>query len=253
MKRLFLIMAVLAGAACSQTSNGPNTEFANVQVSFATQRPGTPLRAALALAAAAGDTLTAGSDTLVLDAVEVVLREIELRRIEVSSCQSAESDDACEKFETGPVLVSLPLGNAVQQQFAVDVPVGTYSEIQFDIHKPDDGDPDDQAFIAANPAFERISIRVRGTFNGQAFVFTSDLNVEQELSLTPPLEITETTGATNVTILVDVGSWFRNQAGGLIDPATANDGGANEGIVKENIKDSVEAFEDRDHDGSDDD
>ena len=45
-----------------------------------------------------------------------------------------------------------------------------------------------------------------------------------------------------------IGRQFSPQTG-LVDPATANKGGANEGIVKENIKQSVEAFEDDDSDG----
>ena len=56
----------------------------------------------------------------------------------------------------------------------------------------------------------------------------------------------------NVTVRLDLTVWFRDSAGNLIDPATANKGGLNEGIVKENIKQSVEAFEDDDQDGDDD-
>jgi hypothetical protein len=37
-----------------------------------------------------------------------------------------------------------------------------------------------------------------------------------------------------------------------VDPATGNKGGANESLVKENIKQSIEAFEDENHDGHDD-
>jgi hypothetical protein len=48
-----------------------------------------------------------------------------------------------------------------------------------------------------------------------------------------------------------VDSWFRDDLGGLIDPATANKGFDNEGIVKDNIKNAMEAFEDPDEDGRD--
>jgi len=46
--------------------------------------------------------------------------------------------------------------------------------------------------------------------------------------------------------------WVVDGSGNLIDPRTANKGGANEGLVKENIKQSVEAFEDDERDGDDD-
>lgn len=251
MKRLILAMLVATAAACT-TTNGPDSEFANVQVSFATQRPAGPLASGAFLSRAAGDTIITGIDTLVIDRVQVVLREIELKRVETTDCDSAVDGDACEEFEAGPVLVDLPLGNTVQQTFAVNVPIGTYNEIGFDIHKPDDGDPDDQTFVTNNPAFADISIRVEGTFNGRAYVYTSDLNVEQELALVPALEITDMTVSANLTILIDIDSWFRDQNGAVLDPASANKDGPNEGIVKENIKNSVEAFEDDDQDGEQD-
>jgi hypothetical protein len=38
-----------------------------------------------------------------------------------------------------------------------------------------------------------------------------------------------------------------------VNPATANKGGANEGLVKDNIEQSIDAFHDDDSDGLDDD
>jgi hypothetical protein len=48
---------------------------------------------------------------------------------------------------------------------------------------------------------------------------------------------------------VDLSTWFRDGAGALVDPASANQGGENESIVKENVKTSLKAFEDDDRDG----
>ena len=238
--RIPLFPAVLlAFGACSTTDN---TELANVQVSFATQAP------APALSAVANDTINEGGNVLVITRAEIVLREIELKRVEQANCDT----DACEEFEAGPVLVNLPLGAGVQQRFALDIPPGSYNEIELDIHKPDDGDPVDQAFVAANPAFADISIRVQGTWNGQPFTYTSDLNVEQELTLTPVLQIVDDASSTNLTILLDIRTWFRDEAGVLINPADANKDGPHESIVRNRIQNSVEAFEDRDHDGGDD-
>jgi hypothetical protein len=233
-----------AGAACVGT-NDPGRN-ASVQVSFATRAaPSTPLFRA-SLAGVLGDTVVVGADTIVLESVELVLKEIEMKRVETPDCVSG--DDECEKFELGPVLVNLPLTPGAQQAFSLDsAPAASYNEIEFDIHKPDDGDPDDQAFVAANPDFADISIRVRGTFNGVSFEFTTDLNVEQELELSPPLVIGEN-ASTNVTIFVDVSTWFV-VGGVLVDPA--NPAMADE--IEQNIQNSVEAFEDPDRSGSGDD
>lgn len=246
MKRMwsFLLTAGLT-AACSG-SNGPGGN-ANVQVSFATQRPvpASPHVAALT------DTLVTGADTLVITRAEIVLREIELEGATTGGCAAADDDD-CQEIEFGPVLVDLPTEPGARQRFAVDLPEGTYTEVEFELHKPDDDDPADAAFLAANPAFADISVRVEGTFNGQPFVFVSDVNEDQEIDLVPPLSVIE--GQTvNLTIFVDLGAWFRAPDGSLIDPATANKGGQNEGVVADNVKASFEAFEDDDHDGDDDD
>jgi hypothetical protein len=94
-----------------------------------------------------------------------------------------------------------------------------------------------------------LSIRVLGTFDGQAFVFETDLNVEQELNLFPPLVIGESTVSTNITIAVGLDSWFLDANGQPVNPATGNKDEVNEDLIKENIKNSIEAFEDNDRDG----
>jgi hypothetical protein len=196
------------------------------------------------------DTLVVDQDTLILGSVEIVLREIELKRLEVTECDVEPEPEGCEEFEAGPVLISLPLEAGADSAFALDIPPGTYTEIEFDVHKVSDDDEEDAAFRQAHPDFVDKSIRATGTFNGQAFIFESDLNAEQELVLIPALIIEDATTTVNITILVEVGDWFRDEFGGLIDPATANKGFDNEGVVKENIKDSIDAFEDEDEDGS---
>jgi hypothetical protein len=154
------------------------------------------------------------------------------------------------EFTLGAMLVSLPLAPGFDTRLEVPVDSGTYSEVEFEIHKPGN-DSVDQAFKTANPTWPTtISIRVRGTFNGTAFEFTSALDEEQEFTFNPPLVIDASGATTNLTIRLDVSTWFRSGAAGpLVNPATANAGGANEGLVKNNIKASIKAFEDEDHDG----
>jgi hypothetical protein len=52
-------------------------------------------------------------------------------------------------------------------------------------------------------------------------------------------------------VQVDVASWFRDGTR-IVNPSTANVGGANERLVASNIKRSFHAFEDHDRDGEDD-
>ena len=125
-----------------------------------------------------------------------------------------------------------------------------YKEVDFEVHKISLDDPSEAAFRAANPDLAGKSVRVIGTFNGQPFTFESDLDVEQELQLVPALVVTEGSGGTNLTIKVNLSDWFRGSSGALIDPATANKGQPNQSVVTENIKRSMHAFEDRNHDGN---
>jgi hypothetical protein len=202
-------------------------------------------------------TIAMGNDTIILRSVEIVLREIELKRVEsTTDCDSTVSDDACEEFEVGPVLVAVPLGaTGTETVVTIAAPAGLYDELEFEIHKPEDSD--DAAFIAAHPAFDGIAIRVTGTYSQGGtrsdFVYTSDLNAEQETFLSPPITVIDG-AATNVTLRLDVAVWFLNEGGtALVNPATANKGQVNESVVKDRIQASIDAFRDDDRDGHDDD
>jgi hypothetical protein len=260
-------------AACSDSGssgdngNGPGT---TPVVSFnLAARPATAGAARMASVAEPYTITDASGNSLTFEKVEMVLREIELKRADRDvvcgeddsnsdddsnddSSDSSSADD-CEELEFGPVLLDLPLGGGAAQAFTVEVAAGTYDELEFEIHKPeDDGDANDAAFLAAHPDFRRISIRVTGTYNGMPFTYTTDLGEEQERALVPPLTLA-TSAVTDLTLFVDIDEWFRTGAGTLVNPASANEDGPNESLVENNIENSIDAFEDDDRDGDDDD
>ncbi len=242
------LATALGLAACGDANPGLR---GGVQVSFATRSAVTSPAPAVTTApvVALDDTLTdAQANELIVESVEIVVREIQLKRVETAACNVDPEPAGCEDVELGPVLVELPLDPGADVKFAVLVPAGLYDEIEFDIHKPDDSDPRDQAFIAAYPDFGNVSIRVRGKYNGTPFAYLTDLNASQELALVPVLLISEQT-TTNVTVFVAVNGWFRDADGDLVDPALANKGEMYENLVRDNIIRSIEAFEDPDRDG----
>jgi hypothetical protein len=250
-----LIGMALLVTACGDTT-GLGSGSSGVALSFSTRAVGGPGGApgAFFSSAASADTFALDGDELIVSKVEVVLREIELKKISTDVCDSLTvGDDDCEEFEVGPVLLDLPLNGEVARLIEIQVDSGTYDEIEFDIHKVSNDDPEDAAFRQAYPHMIGQSIRVEGTFNGDAFVYETDLDEEQEYDLVPPLMIDSLSAATNVTVRIDISTWFVDGNGALIDPATANKGEQNEGVVKENIKNSIDAFEDEDEDGDDDD
>ena len=54
-----------------------------------------------------------------------------------ASCpEDAEGDSRCAALRLGPTLFDLPLGEGAEPIFSAAVPVGTYSGIKFQIHRP---------------------------------------------------------------------------------------------------------------------
>ena len=241
-----LTLSAMMGVAACADSTGPGSP--PVSLSFSTKSLVSTGAVSLLDAAAYDVTVTGGGNTLVITRVQMVFKEIELKRSDADLCpdDAASETDACEELMLGPVLVELPLTTGVVTAASLSIPAGTYRELELKLHKPGN-DARDQAFRSANPTFADTTIRVQGTYNGRAFVFTSRVDEEMELEFNPPLTLGETGG--NVTVQIDVAAWFRSFSGAVIDPATANIGGANEGIVKTNIKASFRSLEDDDRDG----
>ena len=255
MKRTVWAVLGLAAtlAACSDGTGLSDNSPGQVSLSITTTLSGGPAASNTMFMLAGADTLTDGQNELVITQAELVLREIELERINDDACDSLAVDhDSCEKFETGPILLDLPLDGSVEQVLAIVPDTGTYDEIEFELHKVSNDDPEDAAFRAAYPHMVGKSIRIQGSYNGQPFTYENDINDEQEYDLVPPLVVDELTTDVNVTLSIDIDSWFRTMAGDLVNPQSGNKGGANESLVNENIKNSFQAFEDDDHDGEDD-
>lgn len=255
-------VVTLSLAGCAD-GTGPNGSSQAVTLNVATS----PVTASVA-----PESLVVGGHELVLSSVEIVLREIRLKRVGGDDLPCAgdgsggdsddapaasasdgrgddDDDDACEYFSTGPLLIDLPLGGAPTRVVTVDVDSGSYRRAEFRIHKPSGSE--DAAFVAANPDFDRISVRATGTYDGVPFTFETDVSARQKISLDPPLEV-GLAGPTDLTLMVDVKTWFvRN--GVLVDPAQAARGKPAYGLVADNIRSSFRLFEDKDCDGREDD
>lgn len=243
------LIAALGLGACDDGTS-PETES---RVSLSVVVPTTETGSAQAQGSSASSEFVQddGIHSLVMTRVAMVLREIELKRRNHDDCDALTDfeEDSCESFEVGPFLLELPLDGSVLEIVTTEVPPDVYDEVEFEVHKPEDDSAQDLRFLQEYPAFKGVSIRVEGTFDGQAFVFLQDLNEERELSLSPPLTVEEGLGTVNLTLEIDVSSWFTAGGGFLLDPRSALKGEFHEDLVEGNIRSSIRAFPDSDRDG----
>ncbi len=217
-------------------------------------------------------TLSDSSHTLVLSSVQIVIRRIELARTDSMCSPPADSTeghqdgpmmtdgwhknrwgewdrDDCEGLKLGPVLVDVPLDGQVEKVFSADVPEGTYNGSEFWIHAPRSRDSTDVAFVTDHPDFDSVSVRVQGTFDGEPFTYAHAINARQVSRLDPPLVVSPDSGATNLTLRVNLSRWFARRDSTLIDPSTATAGGENERLVAWKIMRSFWTFKDHDENG----
>jgi len=156
-----------------------------------------------------------------------------------------EDGEDCPPLKVGPVLVNLPLDGTTTVVLDAFVPAGTYQRLQARLHAVKEGDEGVADFLTAHPEFEGISVRVVGVFTdaggtGHAFTFTSRMNVVTAINFDEPVTVGD--GTTNLTINIDVSSWFSTPAHPVLDP-TAD---ANQRAIEQNIRRSLRAFEDDD-------
>jgi len=258
--KLAAIVGLTAIAACSDL-NGSGSHMVSLSV---TTRSSTAPATVGSLGISNDITIGTGGE-LVLKKIQLVLARVEIARSDQAACADddedegeksgdddlqasrSDEDDDCEDVSKNPILVNVPVDDAVHTVINVPLAAGTYKRLEAKLR------PIDAAALAALGAPSDLAgntIRVEGTFKGKAFVFTSPVRTNLELEFNPPLVVDGSTK--NATVNIDVTKWFIGSNGTVIDPATANAGGPNAQVVAKNIRSSFKAFEDDDKRGDDD-
>lgn len=201
----------------------------------------------------------ASGGALTFSAAQVVLSRIELAPVGTTCAAETEHDDAirmssealqadegheadddsdegegqdtgCEELNVGPLTVNLPLDASTQLVLDALVPAGTYTGVKAKLD----------------------AVTVTGAYTdpegvAHPFTFTSIGHAVVEVEFPTPITVGPNTS--NVTVTVDVASWFKNADGAALDPTNP----ANIALISRNIRRSFRAFGDDDHDGVDDD
>lgn len=243
--RLIAILATVLSAACAGSPTAPMAErtAASVSLSFSGRAP----VAFAAPSRSSADTIRVGNHVLVISSVKLVMREAMLG----TSLSSCPEGSTCDAAMDTPVIVSLPLGDGTLQHSTITMPMSGSRGLAVSLYRvaPGGGTDVDAALRAADPKISGSSIVVTGTFDGLPYTWSTKESLTSTLSFASA--VLATRRSTNVTVRIDVTTWFRDAAGNLLDPRTAWDGERNQQQVLSNVSGSIRAFEDRDRDGDD--
>ncbi len=226
--RLAAWVAPFAVGLVACNANAPNARPLSLSVTTRSSRP--------AASPSADLVVGSGAAAITITAAQMTLGEIELSPS--GTCGAETNDDNatgnvndnheenCDELEVGPVTVDLPVDGTTKAMLHVTVPAGTYEGLQAEL------------------------LKVQVSFTdaaGAKHTFTSDVEAKLEMTFPTPITV-DASGAFNVTIAVDVSSWFKDASGAVLDPTNP----ANADAINGNIRKSFQAFDDENQDGVDD-
>ncbi|HKK94531.1 MAG TPA: hypothetical protein VJ925_13940 [Longimicrobiales bacterium] len=232
-RTLGMLLAALPAvvlAACDSDSTGPaDGEPVTIRFSAETSASG----------ASAGPlaVLVDGTNgTLDITDLRVIVAELEFEGTN-GTCGTDgddDDDDDCFEVELPPRLVGVPLDGSPLTVTTAELPAGSYNEFELEIEDLED-DEDDTEFaqeiaalraeiLATFPDWPReATIRVEGTFTptggaAESFVAYVEGEVEVELDLVPPLDISDAGPAEHtLDVVLFPERWFVRGDGSVID------------------------------------
>lgn len=235
------LAAALAASACSDIDtrlNRPGDDEPRFDIFFQVSSE----QASGAEAASPGFQvqLSDGQNNLSITEGQLVVREMELGRNTGECLDASDPDeddgDACTEITVNPQLLAVPVGRT-EIQIVNQFPVtgGTYDRLQFDVQVATQQNAPN--LLANNPGFRGNSMILRGSYNGQSFAV--ELDLERSMSLEFPESIQTEAGSTSrITLVAEMGGWFRREDDSLIDPAELADDPALEDRVENQIANS---------------
>jgi hypothetical protein len=149
----------------------------------------------------------------------------------------------------GPAFViHFDLNGGISQILSTKIPAGNFTKVKFQIHKPEDTETiPDNDFREGTSGNQRYSFIIKGTYNGNAFVYKSRKSANLVINFNKTISLQNS--SINLTMLFNKLGWFRSGQT-EIDPRDPQ----HENEIDDNLKNSFkEAFEDNDHDGRPDD
>jgi hypothetical protein len=221
-----LLLFLALGTAACDSSTGPEGQ-GDVAIRF---RAGA---GPAAVAALQGAPIEGTNGTLEFTDFRIVIAELEFEAVDGTCANESDDDDDddCEDVELAPQLVDLPLDGSPLVVTTADLPAGLYDEFELEVEDLDDDEEGElgQAIAALRAQLrttfgdwpEEASARIEGTFTptggeARSFVVYLEAEVEVELDLSPPLQVSEGAQAT-LDVVLSPERWFVRSNGSVID------------------------------------
>lgn len=195
---------------------------------------------------------TTGSDNISLSvklsetALDNPLASIQITEAKalISEMEIEATDGMSSEVKLQPFVIYFDLSNGLKEVLSAYIPSKTYRKIKFQIHKPEDNEtPPDPEFKEGTSGSQRYSFIIKGTYNGNPFVFKSRNTVNLVINMNGNVNFGG--GKINLTMLVNRLMWFLDN-GNEIDPRESG----NETKIDDNLKNSFKnVFKDDDKNG----
>jgi hypothetical protein len=234
------VSAGLVATACDDSIGSGSSD--ETSITFRTVNGGA---SSLTSAALASIPVTGGGHTIDVQQVDLLFDRIKLERVHGRSDRDSDdsgdgngdsdsdSEDSDERndspFRAGATTVTLPLGGGTVSPISQLIPEGLYDELQMDARYA----------------------RIRGTYDGAPFDVTIPVNAKIETDIDPPFSPTDALGTPNITVNVDVLSWFKNPDGSVLDPRRLATDPSLRAAFRNRVRASFRALEDSNKDGRD--
>ncbi len=179
------------------------------------------------------------ADQIVITDAKALISEVEFE---------LEGTETEHEIHIDPVVVHLNNTGSVEVFTTGKIPAGVYDKVKFQLHKPEDNEtPPDPEFKEGTSGNQRYSFIIKGTINGNSFIYKSRKTVNLVINFSTPINLQQ--AGINLTMIFNSSLWFKN-GNAVIDPRNPS----NENQIDDNLKNSFKrAFRDDDKDGHPDD
>lgn len=155
-----------------------------------------------------------------------------------------EGTSNIQRMEIGSFIMNLGLDGSLKSIKTGYIFKDNFTKIKLQVHKTEETEtPEDPEFKAGTAENLRYSFIVKGTYNGNSFVYKSKKSFLIVVGFPQTINVNLTD--MNITVLFDKQTWFKN-GNTILDPNNVQ----NETLIDENIRQSFkQAFKDNDYDG----